>query len=65
MDSHEAYDIIESAGYTDIMYEDKKVWLEQINDDENTALIKDMNSDKTYLVPLGKLRKTDGTDEFS
>lgn len=64
MQSHEAYDIVKSAGYVDVMYKGKKVWIEQINDDENTVLVKDMNSDKEYLVPLEDLRKTDGQSEF-
>ncbi|MDP4088481.1 MAG: small, acid-soluble spore protein, H family [Bacillota bacterium] len=65
MESHEAYDIIQSAGYVDVMYKDRTVWIEQINDDEKTVLVKDLDSDKEYLVSLEQLRKTDGEREFT
>jgi small acid-soluble spore protein H (minor) len=58
MNFNNASELVESKGYVDVVHNNKSVWIEQLNEKDDTALVKEINSDNTYLVPLSQLSMT-------
>lgn len=58
MDIDRAEEIVRSLGYIDVTYENKPVWIEQINEGMGMVTVKDMDSSKTEEVPISDLIET-------
>ena len=59
MNYKDAQEVLTSKGYMDVVCGNKSVWIEQLNEDEDTALVKELNSENSYSVPLSQLSKSD------
>ncbi|WP_139904505.1 H-type small acid-soluble spore protein [Clostridium thermarum] len=59
MNCQDAKELVESKGYIDVEYNNKSVWIERLNKEEDTALVKEINGDKEYLVLLSELSMTE------
>lgn len=59
MDFQNAKEVMESKGYIDVEYRSKAVMLEQIFEEKNCALVKEVDSDKRFYVSLSDLVITD------
>lgn len=55
MNTKRAEEIVKSLGYVDVVHENKSVWIEKINEENQMVLIEDMNSDEIDEVPISEL----------
>lgn len=58
MNYQAAKELVESKGYIDVEYNNKSVWIERLNKEEDTALVKEINGNAELLVPLSELSIT-------
>lgn len=57
MDIKRATEIIKSLGVVGVSYEGNPVWLENINDQNNTVRVKDIKTDKELNVDIKDLKE--------
>lgn len=57
MDAKRATEIIESLGVIGVSYKGNSVWLENINDQNNTVKVKDIKTDKELNVDIKDLKE--------
>lgn len=57
MDIKRATEIIESLGVIGVSYRGESVWLENINQQNNTVKVKNMNTDKELNVDIKDLEE--------
>ncbi|MCY6960006.1 H-type small acid-soluble spore protein [Clostridium brassicae] len=57
MDIKRATEIIESLGVIGVSYKGDPVWLENINKENNTAKVKNINTDKELNVDVSYLKE--------
>lgn len=64
MNFKDAIEVMESKGYMDVVCGNRSVWIEGVNEEDDTALVKEINSNNTYLVPLAQLTRTDVSIDY-
>jgi len=57
MDIKRAAEIIESLGVIEVSYKGEPVWLENINQQNSTVKVKNMNTDKELNVDIKDLEE--------
>lgn len=57
MDIKRAAEIIESLGVIGVSYKGDPVWLENINEQSNTAIVKNMKTDQKLNVGITDLKE--------
>ncbi|NMM65559.1 H-type small acid-soluble spore protein [Clostridium sp. P21] len=58
MDTEKAIEIVESLGVIEVKYKGSPVWIEIINEQSNTAKVKDINTSKEFSVDITDLEKS-------
>lgn len=53
-----AQEILNSQNNIEVLYKNKSVWLEKVNNDRNTVSIKDLSSNMHIEVPVSELVET-------
>lgn len=58
MDKEKAFEIVNSLGVTCVNYKGKSVWIEDIYEDTNEAKVKDLSTEKNFLVNISELEES-------
>jgi small acid-soluble spore protein, H-type len=57
MDIERADEIVKSLGYINVTYNNKPVWIERINPEEQTVVIKYVDNETTIIVNADRLNE--------
>lgn len=57
MNTERAAEILQSAKIIDVTYQNNAVWIEDVNKDRNTAMVKNLNTDDIHEVPVTELHE--------
>lgn len=57
MNTERAAEILQSAKVIDVTYQNNSVWIEDVNKDRNTAMVKNLNTDDIREVPVTELQE--------
>ncbi|GIM29600.1 hypothetical protein CPJCM30710_22660 [Clostridium polyendosporum] len=57
MDVKRANEIVESLGVINVTYKGNSVWIENINEVNNEAKVKDINTEKVFTVEVSDLKE--------
>ncbi|WP_032120861.1 H-type small acid-soluble spore protein [Clostridium amazonitimonense] len=57
MDIKRATEIVESLGVIDVNYKGNSVWIENINQKDNEAVVKDLKTNKEFPVDISQLEE--------
>ena len=52
-----AKEIVESHGVINVVYKNKPIWIEYLQEDEKTAMVKDMIDNVVYEVNIEELKE--------
>lgn len=55
MDTKKAIEIVESLGVVGVKYNERPVWIQNINEKSNTAKVKDINTNEEFNVDIKNL----------
>lgn len=55
MDTKKAQEIVESKGVIDVSYKGSSVWIENINKETHEARIRDLNTNRNFVVDISEL----------
>lgn len=58
MDVKRANEILKSLGIVDVTYKGSSVWIENINEANNEAKVKDINTEKVFTVEVSDLKES-------
>jgi len=53
-----ALDIVNSLGVIDVTYENNSIWIENVNETDNTANIKDLKTEEVKRVSVFDLKES-------
>lgn len=57
MDKARAAEIFESLGVVQVTYKGKPIWIEEINEENDLARVRDINTHKEITVDIKKLEE--------
>ncbi|MBU5592781.1 H-type small acid-soluble spore protein [Clostridium sp. MSJ-4] len=57
MDIKRATEIVKSLGVIDVNYKGNSVWIENINQKDNEAVVKDLKTNKEFPVDISQLEE--------
>jgi H-type small acid-soluble spore protein len=55
MDSQRATEILHSQKIFEVTYQNNSVWIEDVNQNKNTAVVKNLDTNKVSEVPVNAL----------
>lgn len=58
MDIKKACEIVESLGVVDVNYKGTSVWIESVNEQTNEAKVKDLESERVFVVNVSELKES-------
>lgn len=55
MDTKKALEIVESKGVINVSYKGSSVWIENINEETHEARVKELNTNRNFVVDISEL----------
>lgn len=55
MDTKKAQEIVESKGVINVSYKGSSVWIENINNETHETMIRDLNTNRNFVVDISEL----------
>ncbi|MEG6616670.1 H-type small acid-soluble spore protein [Peptococcaceae bacterium 1198_IL3148] len=57
MDAQRATEILHSQNTIEVTYQNNSIWIEDVNQSKNTAVVKNLDTDKVSEVPVSALQE--------